>query len=50
MKRDYEQAESIPFDWREMLESAVNLGLPKVFNFEWYIDKAEKGEWGGLWW
>lgn len=34
----------------ETLFKAVSLGLPHMFNFEWLIDKAERGEWGGLWW
>lgn len=37
-------------DWREVLFSAVDFGLPGPFSAEWLIDKAEKEEWAGLWW
>ncbi|WP_299555358.1 hypothetical protein [uncultured Tateyamaria sp.] len=34
----------------ETLFTAVSFGLPHMFNIEWLIDKAERGEWSGLWW
>ena len=37
-------------DWRETLQLAFGLGLPGLFNIEWLIDNAERGEWNGLWW
>ena len=50
MKLAYAQAESTGSDWRETLHVGFDLGLPSLFNIEWLIDKAERGEWGGLWW
>ena len=50
MKRAYAQAETNEADWREALHVAFGLGLPGLFNIEWLIDKAERGEWGGVWW
>ena len=44
------QVEKTGSPWRETLTVAFDLGLPSVFNIEWLIDKAERGEWGGLWW
>lgn len=43
-------AEDALSDWRETLRVAVDLSLPNPFNVEWLIDRAETGEWGGLWW
>ncbi len=37
-------------DVREVLLAAASLGLPQIFNVEWLIDRAERGEWGGVWW
>ncbi|MEL6414078.1 MAG: hypothetical protein AAGK79_16375 [Pseudomonadota bacterium] len=37
-------------DLDEVLFAAVSLGLPIFFNVEWLIDKAERGEWSGIWW
>ncbi len=37
-------------DLNETLFAALSLGLPQLFNIEWLIDKAERSEWGGLWW
>ncbi len=34
----------------DLLYTAFSWGLPQAFNIEWLIDKAELGEWGGLWW
>jgi len=50
MRLAYKQAELANTDWSEVLNLAFDLGLPSVFNIEWLIDKAECGEWGGLWW
>ena len=50
MKLAYVQAERIETDWRAALHVAFDLGLPSLFNVEWLIDKAERGEWSGLWW
>ena len=50
MRLAYVQAERIKTDWREALHVAFDLGLPSHFNIEWLIDKAERGEWGGVWW
>ncbi|MCX7561430.1 hypothetical protein OS190_17840 [Sulfitobacter sp. F26204] len=36
-------------DATEALFVAVSLGVPHIFNIEWLIDNAERGEWGGLW-
>lgn len=38
------------YDHDETLMGALSLGLPLFFNLERMIDKAERGEWGGLWW
>ena len=37
-------------DWREALHVAFGLGLSNLFNVEWLIENAERGEWDGLWW
>ena len=50
MKLAYLRAENTEADWREALLIAFDLGLPSLFNTEWLIDTAERGEWGGLWW
>ena len=50
MKFAYAQAENAGSDWRETLYVQFELGLPNLFNIEWLIDKAERGEWSGLWW
>ncbi|MFL4469059.1 hypothetical protein ACERZ8_03955 [Tateyamaria armeniaca] len=34
----------------ETLYAAVSMCLPQLFNLEWLIDRAEHGEWSGLWW
>ncbi|MEM9270210.1 MAG: hypothetical protein AAGA78_14900, partial [Pseudomonadota bacterium] len=43
-------AEIARSDWREALHVAFDLGLSNLFNVEWLIEKAERGEWDGLWW
>ncbi len=50
MKLVFLQAEVTGTDWREALAIAFDLGSPSLFNVEWLIDKAERGEWSGLWW
>lgn len=50
MKLAYAQAETTRADWRETLHFACDLGLPNLFNIEWLIETAERGEWSGLWW
>ncbi len=50
MKRAYAQAEHTGEDWPETLKAALDLGLPDLFNIEWLIQNAERGEWRGLWW
>ncbi len=50
MELAYTQAERAEADWRETLYVSFGLGLPGFFNLEWLMDKAECGEWGGLWW
>jgi len=37
-------------DWREALFVSFGLGGASILDFEWIIDRAERGEWGGLWW
>ena len=37
-------------DLIETLINAFDLGFYSPMDFEWLIDKAEAGEWGGLWW
>jgi hypothetical protein len=49
MKLVYEQAEKPGPDWRETLYVHFELGLPNLFNIEWLIDKAERGERSGIW-
>lgn len=36
--------------WIETLANAFDMGFCEPLNLEWLIDKAETGEWGGLWW
>ena len=50
MKRACDHAEMIGSNWLETLAVGFDLGLPSLFNIEWLIDRAERGEWGGLWW
>ena len=50
MELAYEKAKISELDWRETLDVLLDLGQPSLFNVEWLIDKAERGEWGGLWW
>ena len=50
MKLAYAQLRNSGTAWRETLHVAFDVRLPIVFNIEWLIDKAESGEWGGLWW
>lgn len=50
MKLAYEHAKSAGMDWQEALTVGFDLGLPSLFNIEWLIDRAESGEWSGLWW
>ena len=50
MHRADAQAHSTRLVWRENLHLVVDLGLPTAFNLEWLIDRAERGEWSGLWW
>ena len=42
--------ENLDSDWREALATSFDLGLTHLFSIEWLIDKAERGEWSGLWW
>lgn len=50
MHRTEAQTYSTGLEWRETLQLAVELSLPAPFNLEWLIDRAERGEWSGLWW
>ena len=50
MKLAYMQAGTAGSDLREILTVALDLGLPSLFDIEWLIEKAERGEWSGLWW
>ena len=50
MKRAYAYVESVNSDWREALVSSFDLGLAHLFSIEWLIDKAESGDWSGIWW
>ena len=43
------RAEVTANEWREVLLVAFELGLPGLFSLEWMIDRAETGEWRGLW-
>lgn len=36
--------------WIETLLSAFDCGFSDPLNVEWLIDRAEAGEWSGLWW
>ncbi|MGR3513565.1 MAG: hypothetical protein ACU0GG_12455 [Paracoccaceae bacterium] len=49
MQLAYAHSEVRGTEWREPLHVAFDLGLPSLFNIEWLIDKAERGEWSGLW-
>lgn len=44
------QAHDTRLDWHDSLRLTRELGLPSQFNFEWLIDRAERGEWSGRWW
>lgn len=37
-------------EWQETLAAAFDYGTMMIFNFDWLIDRAERGDWGGLWW
>ena len=50
MKVAYAQADTTVAYWRDTFHVAFDVGLPSVLSLEWLIDKAERGEWGGLWW
>ena len=50
MRFAYEQAEIESTGGHEALIIGFDLGLPSLFNVEWLIDMAERGEWSGLWW
>lgn len=50
MKLAYVQAENAGTDWHEALAISFDFCLPSLFNIEWLIDRAERGEWSGLWW
>lgn len=50
MKLAHAKVENTGTNWREMLHVVFDLGLPSLFDIEWLIDNAERGEWGGLWW
>lgn len=50
MRPAYAKVETAGPQWREALHLALDLGQPSFFKIEWLIDKAERGEWGGLWW
>lgn len=36
--------------WQALLSAPTPTLRPSLFNFEWLIDKAERGDWSGLWW
>ncbi|WP_160314560.1 hypothetical protein [Candidatus Rhodobacter oscarellae] len=44
MKPANEQAEKAGTDWREALAIGFDFGHPSLFNFEWLIDRADRGE------
>ena len=50
MKHGCENSLSSTMNLQEALFVAFEIGLPAPFNFEWFIDAAEHGEWSGLWW
>lgn len=50
MEPIYGQAENTGSNWREALAVAFDLGMPSIFNIEWLVDKAERGDWGRQWW
>ncbi len=50
MKLAYAHSEKTGSDRLETLYIHFDLGLPNLFNIEWLIDKAEHGDWSGLWW
>ena len=50
MEFAYVQHDNTGLDWCEIFHIAFGSGLLRPFNIEWLIDKAEQGEWGGLWW
>ena len=50
MKFACAKAETAGSGWRETLYVHFELGLPSLFNFEWLIDAAERGQWSGLRW
>lgn len=49
MKHTYAQAETPVSNWCETLCVALDFAFPNLFNIEWLIDKAERGDWGGPW-
>ena len=49
MKLAYEKAANAGSDWRDTLMIGFDLGQPSLLNIEWLVDRAERGEWRGLW-
>lgn len=37
-------------DWRDALRDGFDPGISGLFNIEWLIDRAERGDWSGSWW
>lgn len=50
MRKTHDDPAMCQYEIHETLFAAVSLALPQAFNIEWMIDRAERGEWGGLWW
>lgn len=48
MKLVYEDARPDRLDWRELF--GLELDVPHCLSVEWLLDRAEQGEWSGLWW
>ncbi len=44
------RSECIADTYRETLTLAFEFGFPPLFSVEWMIDRAELGEWSGIWW
>lgn len=50
MQFAYERPDATGSDWREALVSIISFRTWNVMNIDRLIDKAERGEWSGLWW
>lgn len=48
MKLVCENARLNRLDWRELF--GFEWDVPHYLNVEWMLDRAEQGEWSGLWW